>query len=202
MHKRFIDFNCEKRNCPHFSTCCRVPTEVITHDGRVGIDVLIFGMGAGKDEERLRRCFVGRAGKYMRQVIKYLWDNVTGPFNIAISNNVRFHPMDENGKDREPTKEEINHCINFLVQDIISLNPLVIIPVGRNATRTFLPFAEDVPMGKMRGTHRVNIYGERTIVPTYHPSFLCRNYGSFKPEENNLYDRYFAQDFLRALTRG
>lgn len=199
MNKTFLPIECNKTNCPHHSYCCRVPTEVNVHEGRNGIDILIFGMGAGKDEERLRRCFVGRAGKYMRAVIKHIWDS-SSIFNLAISNNVRFHPMDELGKDREPTAEEIGFCIEHLIKDINTLNPRVIIPVGRNATRTFLNFPEEATMGKMRGTYTAKIgEHERIINPTYHPSFLCRNYGSFKPKENNLYDGYFITDILKSL---
>jgi DNA polymerase len=160
---------------------------------------MIFGMGAGKDEEKLQRCFVGRAGKYMRQIIKHLWDS-SSTFNLAISNNVRCHPMDEKGKDREPTRQEIDMCLDHLVNDIMLLNPRVIVPVGRNAARTFMILPEDTPMSEIHGREFIVGVGgkERVIIPTYHPSFLCRSYGSFKPEENNLYDRYFIEDLRKA----
>ena len=199
--KNFIPCNCSKIECQHFNTCDMLPTEVIKHQelNNDKIDILIFGMGSGKTESRLHVPFCGRSGKYMRSIIKHLWDT-NNIFNLAISNNVRCHPMDENKKDREPTPEEISMCISFLIQDIITLDPKVIIPVGRNASRTFLTFSEDTSMGKMRGTHKAFIGGkERIIIPTYHPSFLTRNYGTFKPEDNNLYDRYFITDILEGL---
>lgn len=162
---------------------------------------MIFGMGAGKDEERLRRCFVGRAGKYMRQIIKHLWDNVTGPFNLAISNNVRFHPMDPYGKDREPTREEIDYCIGYLENDIESLDPRVIIPVGINASRTFLTLDDNITMSRLRTMNFEMRIGTkvRQIKPTYHPSFLCRTYGSYKPEEENNFDAFFVNRIVSSL---
>jgi DNA polymerase len=200
MQKEYLEFQCTK-TCPYNSTCCRVPTEVIKHEGREGIDILIFGMGAGKDEEKQKRCFVGRAGKYMRSIIKYLWDSPeVGVFNIALSNNVRFHPMDEFGKDREPTQEEINRCISFLEDDITRLNPKAIVPVGKNATLSILKiFCPS--MTALRGYENVVKVNEidRIVIPTWHPSFLCRNYGSFDPTKNNKYDKEFIADILKAL---
>ena len=203
MNKSFIDCSCTLE-CPYSSFCCRVPTEVITHEGRTGIDILIIGQGAGKDEERLRRCFVGRSGKYMRAIIKHIWDRGE-IFNLAISNNVRFHPMDEDGKDREPTKEEMNRCFIHLKNDINTLLPKSIITVGRNATSTFMEIGT-TPMGKLRGRPFIkslafpdNFVHQYTIIPTWHPSYLCRSYGSFVPDSNNLYDKQFIQDILTAL---
>ena len=203
MLKSYLEFECMVE-CPYRSSCCRVPTEVIRHEGREGIDLLIFGMGAGKDEEKQKRCFVGRAGKYMRKIIKSLWDDpAVGPFNIALSNNVRFHPMDIDGKDREPTETEIARCLVHLKRDIISLNPSVIIPVGKNATSTFLTTTTSA-MGSMtsiRGNPlEIVIDGvNRRLIPTWHPSFLCRSYGNFDPLANNKFDKEFISDLLKAL---
>lgn len=155
-------------------------------------------MGAGKDEEKLRRCFVGKAGKYMRQIIKHIWEQGAA-FNLAISNNVRFHPMDTNGKDREPTEEEISRCIVHLRRDINLLRPKTIIPVGKNATSTFKTVG-NASMTSLRGIpFVVTLDEEYTFIPTWHPSFLCRSYGSFNPEGNNIYDKQFIQDILLAL---
>lgn len=207
INKEFIPCNCNKQDCPYFSSCDMTSTEVIRHDGREGIDILIFGMGSGKEESKLKRCFVGRAGKYMRSIIQHMW-NQSGVFNIALSNNVRFHPMDENGKDREPTVEEISRCLPFLEYDIINLQPRAIVPVGRNATST-LQFIGDTAMGKLRGRpfeHSIlysTVIGRMVcstkIVPTWHPSYLCRSYGSFDPSKNNLYDNHFMSDIRLAL---
>lgn len=200
MVKTFIDCNCVTL-CPYSNTCCKVPTEVIRHEGRQGIDILIFGMGAGKDEEKQKRCFVGRSGKYMRQIIKHIWDT-RKVFNLAISNNVRFHPMDANGKDREPTREEIDRCLPLLIEDIRLLNPLAIVPVGKNATCTFHDFSNQT-MTMLRGkSYDIEIPSQEVIinvVPTWHPSFLTRQYGTFKPEENNKFDKEFISDIHKAL---
>lgn len=203
MIKTYLECECSKP-CPYSSTCCRVPTEVVRHEGREGIDLFIFGMGAGKDEEKQRKCFVGKAGKYMRSIIKHLWDNPdVGPFNIAISNNVRFHPMDPYGKDREPTSEEIDRCVFHLSNDINTLKPKVIMPVGKNATSTFISIG-DSSMGSLRGCQFSYTRGGNniTMIPTWHPSYLARNYGRYDPDGNNQFDKEFISDILLALELG
>ena len=69
--KEFIEVNCTKE-CTYQETCCKVSTEVIKHEGREEIDILIFGCGAGKEESKVRKCFQGRSGKYLRSIIKYM----------------------------------------------------------------------------------------------------------------------------------
>lgn len=201
MVKSFLEVDCKQVNCPYSLTCCKVPTEVIQHEGRQGTDIFIFGMGAGKDEEKQRRCFVGRSGKYMRSIIKHLWDT-QGVFNLAISNNVRFHPMDENGKDREPTPSEIDRCIVFLLSDILYLKPRAIIPVGKNATSSLLNITTS--MTSLRGNiYTTDIMGHNfNVIPTWHPSYLTRQYGTFNPYTNNQHDNEFIHDILLALVTG
>jgi DNA polymerase len=199
MIKEYLNFNCSV-DCEYSSFCCQVPTEVIRHNDSQ-IDILIFGMGPGREEEREKRCFIGRSGKYMRSIIKYLWDHPTvGLFNLAISNNVRFRPVDEYDKDREPTKEEINRCIIHLKRDILALNPKVIVPVGKNASNTLLDL-KNAPMSNIRGvSYELEIDGmRRIIVPTWHPSFLVRQYGKFDPSKNNFHDNQFISDITYAI---
>jgi uracil-DNA glycosylase family 4 len=199
INKEFIACNCNKQDCPYFTTCDRLPTEIIRHQDRVGIDILISGMGSGKTESELKIPFCGRSGKYMREVILHLW-NTFGIFNIAMSNNVRFHPIDEFGKDRPPTKEEISRCISLLEVDIDYLQPKIIMPVGKNAINTFKDFEEE-SVGAIRGRPFLStkLSTSYNCIGTWHPSFLCRSYGRFDCNAFNLYDNQFIKDIKSAV---
>jgi len=197
INKEFIEVNCTKE-CIHQNTCCKVSTEVIRHKELIydDIDLFIFGMGAGKDEAKQGRCFIGRSGQYMRSIIKHIWDNEK-LFNLAISNNVRCHPQDSNGKDRAPTDAEINTCIEHLNKDLRDLKPKVIIPVGKNAACTYFPSNIGKSMTSIRGIPVKAL--DYTFIPTWHPSFLTRSYGKFNPEANNKFDKEFIFDILKAV---
>jgi uracil-DNA glycosylase family 4 len=202
INKYLIKPICSKP-CLYQNTCIKLPAEVVKHKDREGIDIFIFGIGSGAQEEKLGHPFCGPSGSYMRSIILHLWkDPKVGSFNIALDNNVKFHPIDSNGKNRTPTPEEIAQCNEFLVKNIEDLDPKVIFPVGINAACTFIKdITENTPVGKIRGNrYEVKIGSKtRTLICSYHPSYLLRMYNSFQPEKNREYDVCFITDLLDAL---
>jgi uracil-DNA glycosylase family 4 len=171
---------------------------------------MFVGMGAGKDEDinlnrrnTHRQPWVGRAGKYLRSIIKYLWDSGI-KFNVAFSNTVRCHPRDSRGKDRQPTTIEESWCGSFLKRDIESVRPEVIVTCGASSTICLTSYQEGTTMGRMHGVLWEGQDGE-LIIPTYHASYLTRQYGTFKPGEKNHFDKKVILDIVKAVdiaTRG
>lgn len=191
--KKMIPCDCQNAGCKEFGGCCFVATEVVRVTGGEdgGVHVMFVGQGAGKDEDFnmnpknvLRQPFVGKAGAYLRNMVKFLWDNGL-LFNIAISNSVRFHPLDANGKDRNPTQEELGSCIHILDRDIEIVKPKALISLGMSTSNALAPETVGMTMGKLAGTQR-NYKGIKTI-PMYHPSFLTRCYGKFLAEQRGEY---------------
>ncbi|MDR0307169.1 MAG: hypothetical protein LBI42_10075 [Chitinispirillales bacterium] len=177
--------------CKEFAACCFTATEVVRVTDSEEVHLMFVGQGAGKDEDFnmnpknvLRQPFVGKAGAYLRNMIKFLWDEGT-LFNIAISNSVRFHPLDINKKDRNPTLEELDDCIHLLNRDIETVKPKALISLGSSTTNALAPQTVGAPMGRVVGTS--HIYKEIKTVPLYHPSFLTRCYGKFKADEQGEY---------------
>lgn len=209
IKKEYIECNCNSVLCSHKNDpCCRVCTEVVRTTDYDKIDIFFMGMGAGKDEDINtnpnnihHQPFFGRSGSYLRSILKWMWD--TGEcFNIALSNNVRCHPKNQYGKDREPTTDEIKMCIPWVINDINSLNPRIVMPLGKNATLSLLHEPSDTSMGKLRALKSRTVkLGEKvfTVIPTYHPSYLCRTYGTFKPLESNDFDNRVISDIRRAF---
>lgn len=211
MEKEYIKAECINSTCSHWNDpCCQLCTEVVYYNTSNSIDLMFIGMGAGKDEDINsnprnvnRQPWVGRAGNYLRSIILDMWQE--RDFNIALSNTVRCHPKDENGRDRAPSKVEESSCLSILYRDILRLTPHALVTCGKAATIALLPELKEHSMGAMRGSdyfatirHESMIMTFR-VVPTYHPSFLTRQYGSFKSEELNKYDEYVIQDIWRAL---
>jgi DNA polymerase len=155
------------------------------------IHLMFVGQGAGRDEDFnmnpknvLRQPFVGKAGAYLRNMIKFLWDNEIN-VNVAISNSVRFHPLDGGRKDRAPTDEELKDCMPILDRDIETLKPKTLIPLGASTTKAMAPETEELAMGKIVGMSY--IYNNINVIPLYHPSFLTRNYGKFWADQKGDY---------------
>lgn len=194
-----VDGDCS-RECPHFLTCCKICTEIVysdtTREGQV--DILFVGQGAGKDEERLGRPFVGKAGLYLRQMIDHLW-TTDRRFNVGLSNTVRCRPTDANGKDRVPSPREETCCWKNLALDIGIMSPKVIVTVGKSAT-TCVVGAHLVgkSMSKIRGEFRTS-RGCGQVLPTFHPSYLARNNGRFDKTNLTVLDTQVMRDIRRAL---
>ncbi len=197
--KKMIPCDCQNKACKEFAGCCFTATEVVIRDGgSVGdgnygtVHLMFVGQGAGKDEDinmnpnnKLRQPFVGKAGAYLRNIIKFIWDDGL-VFNVAISNSVRFHPLDAGGKDRAPTQGELNDCIHLLNRDIETIKPMVLVALGMSTSNALIPETVGAPMGRIAGIASYKYKGIKTV-PLYHPSFLTRNYGKFTAGQRGEY---------------
>jgi len=196
--KKMISCDCKNRACKEFAGCCFTATEVVIRDGgAVGaggygdIHLMFVGQGAGRDEDinmnpgnLKRQPFVGKAGVYLRNIIKFLWDDGL-IFNVAISNSVRFHPLDADRKDRAPTQGELDDCIHLLNRDIDLVKPKAIVALGMSTTNALAPETAGAVMGKIAGLS-YQYKGIKTV-PLYHPSFLTRNYGKFMADQRGSF---------------
>jgi len=193
MKKKFIEVDCQNTTCPQFHTCCKLPTEVISDTDTV--DILFYGQGAGYVEESKLKPFVGPAGKRLRQLINHAWTEI-GEFSVALTNNVRCHPIGANNKDRAPNDIEITECRGHLIKDIQKLSPKLIIPVGNSAMSTF--FEDGKTMSNMHGkiVEKKNVLKQPLkIMPTYHPSYIIRRHGTkFNSKKLESMDSIFMAD--------
>jgi DNA polymerase len=86
-----------------------------------------------------------------------------------IANVVKCRPE----KNRNPEPDEVAACNPFLMAQIDTLEPLVILTLGNFASQTLLGTKDGIT--KLRG--RAYPYRSGVIVPTFHPAFLLRNPG-------------------------
>ena len=93
--------------------------------------------------------------------------------DVYICNVVKCRPPG----NRDPEKDEIEACSPFLLRQLRSVDPEVIVALGKPASHTFLGSKE--PISKLRGKFR-DFHGI-PLMPTYHPSFLLR-----KQEEGSM----------------
>ena len=102
--------------------------------------------------------------------------------DVYIANVLKCRPPG----NRNPEPDEIETCEPFLLRQIASVQPKVIIALGAFAARTLLRTQD--PISRLRG--RVYSYGGAQLIPTFHPSFLLRSPG---------YKREAWEDLKRAL---
>lgn len=88
--------------------------------------LLIIGEAPGSDEDKLGEPWVGAAGKKLRWLLAE-----AGIRSYAMTNSVRHHPPG----NRDPSDEEISNCSVWLEFDIMTVNPEVILCLGKIAAK-------------------------------------------------------------------
>ncbi len=157
--------------------CTRCPL----HEGRLNIvfgegnpsaELMFIGEGPGADEDREGRPFVGRAGQLLTKMIQAM--NLDRS-EVYIANIVKSRPPG----NRNPAPLEIQACFSFLERQIAVIKPKIIVALGKIAANTLLE--TEAPIGKLRG--RFHDRRGIPVMPTYHPSFLLREYSKHSKAE-------------------
>lgn len=128
---------------------------------------LVFvGEGPGADEDRQGEPFVGEAGRVLDRIITAMG---LKRGDVYICNVVKCRPPG----NRDPEQDEIAACTPFLIRQLGSIRPEVVVALGKFAAQTLLGTKE--PISRLRGKFR-DFHGI-PLMPTYHPSFLLRKQG-------------------------
>lgn len=152
--------NCER------CALAKTRTNLVFGVGNPHARLVFVGEGPGADEDAQGEPFVGAAGKVLDRLITNMGLKRQ---DVYICNVVKCRPPG----NRDPVPGEIEACSPFLLRQVRSINPEVIVALGKFACQTLLGTKE--PISKLRGRFR-DFHGI-PLMPTYHPSFLLRRQG-------------------------
>ena len=143
---------CEKCDL-HYSRKHAVPGE-----GPANARLLFIGEGPGFNENEMGRPFVGQAGKFLDELLEYAGYQRQ---EVFITNVVKCRPPE----NRDPLPDELSACEAYLDRQIATLNPDVIVTLGRYSMAKFLSNA------RISDVHGKPAWvNDRLIVPMYHPA--------------------------------
>jgi uracil-DNA glycosylase family 4 len=142
----------------------RTRRSVVFGEGNARADLVFVGEAPGEEEDLQGRPFVGRAGKFLDQMIQR-----TGLSRkeVFICNVLKCRPP----QNRDPDPAEVDMCKGYLVTQLELIRPRVICTLGRHAYNTLMNV--DARITKIRG--QFTEFNGMKLLPTYHPSFLLRN---------------------------
>lgn len=153
--------------------------------------IYIIGEAPGKEEDEAGVPFIGRSGKYLREMLaaEGVTDDMFRLFNI-----VRCIPRNGSGV-RAPNDEEKAACHSYLYADIIKHQPRIILTLGGTCS-SYILGDQFSTITKTRGIfkHGIPISYEWcgqpisstvSVLATFHPSYLIRN--GRKPDLENLF---------------
>jgi DNA polymerase len=152
--------------------CCRcglgrTRTNLVFGVGNPHARLVFVGEAPGRDEDLQGEPFVGEAGQILTRLITRMGFTRE---DVYICNVLKCRPPN----NRDPQKDEIEQCGPFMLRQVKSIGPEVIVALGAFAAHTLLH--STVPISKLRG--KFHDYHGIPLMPTYHPSFLLRNRGN------------------------
>ncbi|MDX2014343.1 MAG: uracil-DNA glycosylase [Myxococcaceae bacterium] len=149
---------------------CKGRNSIVFGAGNPRAELVFVGEGPGEEEDKQGVPFVGKAGQLLTKMIeamKFSRDDV------YICNVVKCRPPN----NRNPEPDEIEACEPFLKAQLASLQPKVIVALGKFAAQTLL--RDQTSITRLRGQWRE--YQGIPLMPTFHPAYLLR-----QPEEKKL----------------
>lgn len=138
--------------------------QIVFGVGNPRAELMFIGEGPGADEDQQGEPFVGRAGQLLNKMIEAMGLKRS---DIYIANVVKCRPPG----NRTPERDECETCMPFLMRQVETINPKVIVALGAVAAKNLLQMNSS--MGEMRS--RSYDFRAARLFVTYHPAYLLRD---------------------------
>jgi uracil-DNA glycosylase family 4 len=141
----------------------RTRTNLVFGEGSPQARLMFVGEAPGAEEDLQGRPFVGEAGQLLNNMLNKLGLRRE---EVYIANILKSRPPG----NRDPEPDEVAACLPFLITQIESIRPRVIVTLGKIATNNLLN--TDAQITKIRGNWQK--FQNIRVMPTFHPSYLLR----------------------------
>ena len=158
-------------------------THLVFGQGSFDAEAMFIGEAPGKNEDLQGLPFVGAAGRLLNDLLK----SIKLPReDVFITSILKYRPPG----NRNPSLEEIRAHTPYLVQQILIIEPKIIVPLGNFATRFMLSGLDIEEMMTISGiTHLHGVakrvvfdHHEFTVLPMFHPAAALYTGGRLKQD--------------------
>ena len=136
----------------------RTRTKSVPGEGPPDARIMLIGEAPGWNEDQQGRPFVGAAGKFLEELLAAAGLQRS---DVFITNVVKSRPPG----NRDPLPDEIAACAPFLDRQIETIDPEVVVTLGRFSMARWFPGER---ISRIHGQPKR--VGRRLIVPMYHPA--------------------------------
>ena len=150
----------------HLCALAKSRKNVIFGAGNLKAKVMFIGDNPGVSEDETGMLFTGKSGELLAKMIENVL--LIPKEEVYVTTILKCKTPD----NRVPTPEEVTCCKPYVMQQIQTIRPQIIVALGSTSFH-HLTGEYDTPIDKIRGT--VLNFGEAKLIPTFHPSFLLRN---------------------------
>lgn len=138
-------------------------TQVVPGEGNSKAQILFIGEAPGVEEDKQGQPFVGAAGKFLNQMLEMI---DLKREDVFIANVLKCRPPG----NRDPMPEEVAACWPWLLEQIKTIQPKLVVLLGRHAMERFLP---NQKISKIHGTavrREIPEIGKQVFYVLYHPA--------------------------------
>lgn len=167
MEKQYESFESLSQELLSCTRCglCTTRTNVVVGVGNPLARVMLIGEAPGEQEDLRGEPFVGRSGQLMDKMLGYV--GLSRHSNLYIANMVKCRPP----QNRDPSKDELECCMEYLYAQIRLINPRIIVCIGRIAATALI-----TPDYKVTREHGSFVEKDGMLMMgTFHPAALLRN---------------------------
>ena len=143
---------------------CKTRQNIVFGTGNKQAKLMFIGEGPGADEDRLGEPFVGRAGKLMNLAFETLGIERK---EVYIANIVKCRPPG----NRNPEEDEAVVCLDYLRNQVILVQPEIIVLLGSVALKNILGKEYGITASRGKWVEKKGI----KYMPTWHPAALLRD---------------------------
>lgn len=118
-------------------------------------------------------------------------------YQVFVTNAVLCNPRDENGNNATPTATEIGNCAAFLREQVLLLEPRIVVTLGAVALRACSMVHAHALALRTDVRTSTSWFGRR-LIPAYHPGQRAMVHRSFA---NQLADYQFVAESVRRFGR-
>ncbi|MBN1389653.1 MAG: uracil-DNA glycosylase [Candidatus Thermoplasmatota archaeon] len=159
-------------------------TNAVPGEGPQHATMMLVGEAPGSAEDTSGRPFIGQSGKLLTDTMTSVGIQRE---NVFITNIVKCRPPE----NRDPTDKEIGTCAPYVLSQMDSISPVVLVTLG-NVSYDFFSTTFYLPkkqVGEVRGkVFRLHSTGCKFLIPTYHPAAV-------------IYNRKLQPDFIEDLRK-
>ncbi len=152
--------------CDHCRECslCQTRHSVVFGTGNRQAEIMLVGEGPGASEDEQGIPFVGRAGKFLDDMLAMIGLDRT---KVYIANIVKCRPPE----NRDPLNVEQDACIGYLHRQVALVQPKIFVCLGRIAAMRVIDAKFRITKDHGRW---YDVDGMR-VMALYHPSALLRD---------------------------
>lgn len=159
-----------EQKCKNCASCelHKTRNNIVFADGNPETaSIVLIGEAPGAKEDEKGLPFVGRAGELLNDYLNEA--GISREKDLYILNIVKCRPPE----NRVPTKEEKAACRHFLTEQILTINPKLILLCGSTAMSEFLNTKKITEVHGKKFDIKILNKTFKTM-PILHPSPLCR----------------------------